>query len=251
MDDKDLNKLPDGFDHQAFLSIDSTNKEAIRKLGEGDASGLWITSSEQTLGRGRSGRDWVSNPGNLYCSLIHKVDQDIQKSAQLTFVASLAVRDTISEFVDGSMIKCKWPNDVLAGGNKISGILLESYQDKSGSNYMIIGIGINVAHHPEQALFNATHINELSEHIFSHVDVFFILAHQMSKWIGEWNSQGFDHIRTCWLDQATGVGEKITVRLPNEQLAGRFVDLDSSGALMLDMDSEIKLIHSGDVFFAE
>ena len=143
MVDYDPSKLPDGFDHQAFLSIDSTNRQAMRKLDEGRAHGLWITSSEQTMGRGRSGRDWVSKPGNLYCSLIHKVDDDIRKSAQLTFVASLAVRDTIAEFVNPDTVKCKWPNDVLAGGRKISGILLESHQGKDGSNYMIIGIGIN------------------------------------------------------------------------------------------------------------
>ncbi len=251
MDKTDLNKLPDGFDHQAFLSIDSTNKEAIRKLEQGDASGLWITSSEQTLGRGRSGRDWVSKPGNLYCSLIQKVGDDIQKSAQLSFVASLAVRDTICEFVESDLVKCKWPNDILISGKKISGILLESYQDKQGWNYMIIGIGINVAHHPDKMLYDATHINEQVEHIFSHVDVFFILTHKMSKRIGGWQKNGFDHIRSCWLDHASALGERISVRLPNEQFEGRFVDLDASGALMLDMDGEIKHIHSGDVFFAE
>lgn len=251
MKKNDLNKLPDGFDHQAFLSIDSTNKEAIRKLEDGAKTGLWITASEQTLGRGRSGRDWVSKPGNLYCSLIHKVGGDIQKSAQLTFVASLAVRESISEFIADDHIKCKWPNDILVHGKKICGILLESHEVSNGDNYMIIGIGVNVAHHPDNTMYKTTHINEQSEHIFSHVDVFFILTHKMSQWIDLWQQRGFEHIRESWLTHATGIGENIKVRLPNEQFEGRFIDLDSNGALMLEMGSETKLIHSGDVFFAD
>lgn len=250
MHKKALNNLPDGFDHQAFLSIDSTNKEAVRRLQQGDASGLWITASEQTLGRGRSGRDWESRQGNLFCSLIQKTDGDIRKSAQLTFVAALAVHNTIAEFIDTDRIKCKWPNDVLVGGRKICGILLESYVSNDGVNYMIIGIGINVAHHPENALYETTHINAECDQIFSHVDVFFMLTHKMFEWIEAWKSEGFEHIRKNWLSVATGLGSKISVRLPNEQFEGRFVDLDSSGALMLETDNEIKLIHSGDVFFA-
>lgn len=251
MDKNDLSKLPDGFDHQAFLSIDSTNKEAIRKLQREDTSGLWITASEQTLGRGRTGRNWVSKPGNLYCSLIQKTDGDIQQSSQLTFVASLAVRETIAKFIDNEDVKCKWPNDILVRGNKISGILLESYSGNNGAHYMIIGIGINVAHHPDDTLYETTHINAETEHLFSHVDVFFILTHKMSEWIEAWKLKGFEYIRESWLSNATGVGTKISVRLPNEQFEGRFVDLDGSGALMLETDGEIKRIHSGDVFFAE
>lgn len=251
MDNKYPNKVPDGFDHQAFLSIDSTNKEAIRRLQKSDASGLWITASEQTLGRGRLGREWVSKPGNLYCSLIQKTDNDIKKSAQLTFVASLAVRDTIGQFIGDERVKCKWPNDILVDGKKICGILLESYEDANGNHYMIIGIGINIAHHPQETIYETTHINELSEYVFSHVDVFYILANKMSQWILNWEIEGFDAIRSDWLFHASGVGKTITVRLPKEEIVGRFVDLDSSGALMLQIGSEIKLIHSGDVFFAQ
>jgi BirA family biotin operon repressor/biotin-[acetyl-CoA-carboxylase] ligase len=250
MDKKALNNLPDGFDHQAFLSIDSTNKEAIRRLHQGDASGLWITASEQTLGRGRSGRDWESKPGNLFCSLIQKTDGDIRKSSQLSFVAALAVHNTITEFIDPDRVKCKWPNDILVVGRKISGILLESYVSDNGTNYMIIGIGVNVAHHPEKTLYETTHINAETDQVLSHIDVFFVLTHKMSGWIEAWQSKGFEYIRKNWLSVATGLGSKISVRLPNEQFEGRFIDLDSSGALKLETDNEIKLIHSGDVFFA-
>lgn len=244
------NKMPEGFDLQAFLSLDSTNKEAARKIADGASSGLWVTAGEQSGGRGRGGREWVSKPGNLYASLIYETQEDIYGAAQLSFVTALAVRDAVFEFLQLQDIKCKWPNDVLVAGKKISGILLESCAAKeTGKNYVIIGIGINIVHHPKVALYEATHINEQTEREYCHADVFVVLAEKMAFWLALWKEKGFDPIRESWLSSARGIGEQITVRLPNEQLIGRFVDLDRDGALKLDVDDEIKLIHSGDVFF--
>lgn len=244
--------MPDGFDHRAFLSIDSTNKEAMRRIETGARSGMWITSDEQTGGRGRGGREWVSTSGNLYSSLIYDCGKDLYTSAQLTFVTSLAVRETIAEFLQIEDIKCKWPNDVLVDGKKISGILLESFSSGAGApNYIIIGIGINVAHHPELALYASTHLNEYAQNIFSHIDVFYILAQKMAHWIHVWQSDGFAGIRKTWLDHSKGLGDMITVRTPESELIGRFVDLDRDGALKLEVDNKIKLIHSGDVFFTQ
>ena len=242
--------MPDGFDYQAFLSIDSTNKEAVRQIDLGATSGLWITAVEQTGGRGRGGREWVSKPGNLYCSLIYNSGKDLYSSSQLTFITSLAVRDTVSEFLKNDDIKCKWPNDVLVKGKKISGVLLETYsKGVTDPNFIIIGIGINISHHPDLALYEATHINHYSKGIFSHFEVFNILVQKMAFWIDKWQADGFAKIRNHWLENSKGLGEMITVRTANEEFIGRFIDLDSDGALKLEMDNEIKLIHSGDVFF--
>tara|TARA_R110002096_G_scaffold342687_3_gene535696 strand:+ start:14476 stop:15234 length:759 start_codon:yes stop_codon:yes gene_type:complete len=243
-------KLPEGFNLQAFLSLDSTNKEAARRIADGASTGLWITAGEQLSGRGRGDREWVSQPGNLYASLIYETQGDIYGAAQLSFVTALAVRDTVFEFLQLQDIKCKWPNDILVDGRKISGILLESSTALgTGKNYMIIGIGINITHHPDVALYEATHINEQTGQEFCQADVFVKLAEKMAYWLALWEERGFDPIRESWLSNARGLGEQITVRLPNEQLIGRFVDLDRGGALKLEVDDEIKLIHSGDVFF--
>lgn len=249
MTDQSNLKMPDGFDHQAFLSIDSTNKEALRQIKNGAGSGLWITASEQIGGRGRGGREWVSKPGSLYSSLIYDTGKSLCHSAQLSFVTSLAVRETVAAFVSTDDVKCKWPNDVLVDGAKISGILLETYTKSGEKNLMIIGIGINVSHHPDHTLYRATHINENVPVEVTPNDVFGVLADKMAKWLNIWQEKGFSVIREEWLKSAKGQGDMIKVRLPDQELNGRFVDLDSQGALMLDMDSEIKLIHSGDVFF--
>lgn len=244
--------MPDGFDLQAFLSIDSTNKEAMRKIESGAKSGHWITAEEQLSGRGRGKREWVSKPGNLYCSLIYQTGKSIRHSAELSFVTSLAVRETVAQFITDADIRCKWPNDVLVDGKKISGILLETHtRPTDNETMMIIGTGINVEHHPKNTLYPVTHINENSEMKFCLADIFFILATKMAHWLTVWQEKGFSEIRREWLKYAKGQGEMITVRMGETEIVGRFVDLDAGGALQLDTGTEIKLIHSGDVFFPD
>lgn len=243
--------MPDGFDHQAFSSIDSTSKEAVRQIEKGAKSGLWLTATEQLLGRGRGGREWISKPGNLFSSLIFDTKKSLCHSAQLSFVTSLAVCETVTAFVDPNTVKCKWPNDVLVDGKKISGILLETYSGSNAENLMIIGIGINIDHHPDKPLYPTTHINEKAISIITADEVFHLLTEKMALWLKNWQENGFSIIRQEWLKKAKGKGEDIVVRLPNEELNGRFVDLDANGALMLEVNDEIRLIHSGDVFFTD
>lgn len=243
-------KVPDGFDHQAFLSIDSTNKEAKRKIEAGAKSGLWISADEQTAGRGRGGREWISKPGNLYCSLIYNVGKDLKTAAQLSFVTSLAVRETVAGLLKGADVKCKWPNDVMVEGKKICGILLETHTGTGAqSNFIIIGIGINIEHHPDLTLYQASHINEQTDNNYSPDAVFNRLIQSMARWLDTWQKEGFLTVRAEWLNHSIGLGETITVRMAAEELVGRFVDLDSGGALKLDINGEMKLIHSGDIFF--
>ena len=251
MSQSSISKMPDGFDHQAFLSIDSTNKEAARQVEKGANSGLWISATEQTLGRGRTGREWISKPGNLFSTLIYDTKKSLCRSAQLSFVTSLAVRDTVAAFVYTDNVKCKWPNDVLVDGKKISGILLETFSNDKVENLMILGIGINISYHPENSLYPATHINERSDKRFTHNDVFQALTGKMAHWLKIWQEKDFNIIRKEWLNKAHGQGKNIKVRLPNEEINGRFVDLDANGALMLEIEGEIRLIHSGDVFFTD
>lgn len=248
--------VADGFVYRAFDAIDSTNKEAIRQIESGASSGFWITAKIQTQGRGRRGREWVSEQGNLYSSLIYDTKHDVYQSSQLSFVTALAVRDTIAEFVvEEKDIKCKWPNDVVVDQKKISGILLESVSAKNGTpDLMVIGIGININHHPELSSYNATHLNEHNDVLYNPMDVFFILTQKMAYWLNVWQEQGFTEIRKKWISHAIGMGKIIAVRLPNEELEGRFVDLNSDGALKLEIDTndglnEVRLIHSGEVFF--
>ena len=126
--------------------LDSTNAEGLRYLKESGTAALpvWIMCHEQTRGRGRRGRDWISQKGNLFCSGIYPLSSQPAIDAQKSFVASLAVYDVISAYVDEKLVSIKWPNDVLIKGAKVSGLLLERHQ-----NGLVIGIGINLIHAPK------------------------------------------------------------------------------------------------------
>ena len=139
--------LPDGWRLVALPSVGSTNDAALR-LAEGGASeGTFVWAREQTGGRGRRGRSWVSPPGNLYCSTVLRPECPASRAAELGFVAALAVADIVPA---ERRIRLKWPNDVLVDGGKIAGILLESSIGQDGLvEHVVAGIGVNVGFAPQ------------------------------------------------------------------------------------------------------
>src|SRR5262245_14511929 len=136
----------------AYETTGSTNTEACGLARAGERTPLWITARQQTAGRGRRGNVWVSEPGNLYASLLLPgIPQG--KAGELAFVAGLGVFDAVAELAPriAARLALKWPNDVLLGGAKLAGILIEA-----GDDWAVIGIGINCAHHPENTSQVAT-----------------------------------------------------------------------------------------------
>ena len=247
--------MPEGYGLQAFDVLDSTNEEAKRQATAGATPPLWIMAREQSSGRGRRGREWVSERGNLFCSLLLKGEGDVVTSSQLSFVAALAVRDVVADLVQSdSRARCKWPNDVLLDGRKVSGILLESQaaaaKGSSVPEFVIIGIGVNLASHPQKALYPATSLNMAAGMNVTSEQALELLASSMAYWIGRWKGDGFSVIRTAWLDKAEGLGQNITVRLPQEEFTGRFIDLDVTGGVKVETDTGQRIITAGDVFFA-
>jgi BirA family transcriptional regulator, biotin operon repressor / biotin---[acetyl-CoA-carboxylase] ligase len=231
----------------------STNADALAAAKSGDPGRLWIRAARQVQGKGRQGRLWVSERGNLYCSLL-LIDpaHDLERLGTLPLAVACAVHGTLASLPEaGRHDFIKWPNDILANGKKISGILLESLALEEGRMAVAIGIGINCAHHPDPALYQATDLAELGletspESLFSH------LASTMAATLDAWNhGRGFPQIRAEWLRLARGVGEKIIVNLPAGPLEGIFEDIDATGRLVLRLqNSEIRHISAGDVFFA-
>ena len=232
----------------------STNADALAAAKSGDPGRLWIRAARQVQGKGRQGRPWVSERGNLYCSLL-LIDpaHDLEKLGTLPLAVACAVHGALASLPGAGrhVFKIKWPNDILADGKKISGILLESLALEDGRLAVAIGIGINCAHHPEPALYQATDLSGLGietgpELLFPH------LASTMAATLEAWNQgKGFPQIRAEWLRLARGVGEKITVNVPTGPLEGVFEDIDATGRLVLRLqNSEIRHISAGDVFFA-
>ena len=232
--------------------IDSTNLEAKRMAEAGGFGPLWITAKRQTAGKGRRGREWVSQPGNLFCTGLLPHSGTPASAAQLSFAAALAVHDTVAHFRKKSEIQIKWPNDVLMNGAKIAGILLES-GTTDGQLWVAIGIGINIGSTPKDTAYPATHLHAdipLKLHPYFS-DVKKVLFERCEFWIFEHDRKGFEPLRVAWLDRAQGMGGAVTARLPNETIEGTAIGMDKDGALEMQTHSgEIVKIHAGDVFFS-
>ena len=249
--------LPDGYRLLHFPTIGSTNDEAKTLARQGAAGGTLVWADEQTAGRGRRGRAWLSPPGNLYFSLVQRPDGTPAEAAQLGFVSALGLGEALLELTGRALrLSYKWPNDLLVDGRKLAGILLESETGTGeGVDFVVIGAGTNLASKPDSVEFPAT---SLAERGFGDVTPALLLqtfVRHFADWAQRWRSEGFGPVRAAWLARASGVGEDIRVRLERSTLTGRFHDLDQDGALLLDAPPEQgggrRRIAAGEVFPAE
>ena len=230
--------------------VASTMEEARRALGEGDPGQLWIVARSQNAGRGRHGRHWGSPPGNLYASLLLVAPCEPALAPQLGFVAGLALHDAAAAATGLShpTLALKWPNDLLIGGAKTSGLLLEG-ENRAGRFNVVIGFGVNIASAPEGTPYPATH---LAAHA-AEATVERLLAALSDAWhrrFCAWSLPGgFGPTRAAWLERAAYLGETITMRLPDGPLSGRFLGLDASGRLELETEGGRRLIDAGDLYF--
>jgi len=227
---------------QAFPSIildeaGSTNTEAFARAAAGEAGPLWIMARRQTQGRGRSGRQWASAPGNLYASLLQRLACPQAVVHQLSLLAGVAVVEAIAAAAGSAGIaglRLKWPNDVLIGEAKCAGILPESRSGGGAAEVVVvIGIGINLSSHPSGLGRAAT---DLAVHGVSVTPdaMLGVLAKAMQRWLGVWDcGRGFAAVRAAWLTHGGAVGESLTVDTGRERIAGTFLDLDPGGALVM------------------
>lgn len=222
--------------------LDSTNEEARRLARAGEQGPLWITAAQQSAGRGRHGRAWVSELGNLFATLLTEAAPS--RSAQAGFVAGVCVADVIAEHLRDETVKLKWPNDVLISGRKAAGILVEAVFDR----LVAVGIGIDLAHSPDGA--NAVSIAEVTGSAPDPDEILTRLARRMHDWMAVWQRDGFGPVRDAWIARAGGVGHMIRAVTAQRPYEGIFEDLDRDGALLLrDESGTSHRITAADVFY--
>lgn len=242
----------DDIRHEALSETSSTNSECLARARAGDPGLLWVTAERQTGGRGRRGRPWVSEPGNLYSSLLLIDPAPMEQLGSLPLAVALAVHQAIRMVLPPSAeaLEVKWPNDILIGRKKTCGILLESESLPDGRRALVIGIGINVSVMPDNPLYPVTCIHEQgsaasSQELFAHL--FASMADVLSAWD---RGRGIREITARWREVACGLGEKITVNLPDRSISGHFNGIDDNGLLLLDTGAgRMMTIAAGDVFF--
>ena len=239
-------KIPNGWAYAYVDETDGTN--AALKRDPADMKIL--RAGVQTAGRGRLTRVWSSPAGNLYTSLCFKVE-NARAAAGFSFITAVALCETLRALDEKSEYLCKWPNDVLADGAKISGILLELIE-KDGVWYLIVGVGVNVVFYPqvEGVLYRATSLRRqgceascdaLAETLYERFD----------WWKKRYEQNGLAAVLARWTALARGIGEQITVSLADRRMTGIFSGLDKDGALLLNADGNTVRVTAGDVFFGD
>ena len=239
-----------GYSVRYFETIGSTNAHALEIAGQGAASGTWVIAGRQTEGRGRLGRQWSSPPGNFYGTLLLIDPCDMKNAAKFGFVAGISLLDAIRTLAPQLRgLALKWPNDVLLNGAKIAGILLEATRTIDNRFSVVIGMGVNLAFHPEDTPYPTANLAGngyplAPQAMFTALSASF--AQQIKRFSG---GQGFQAIREDWLSSAYGLGGRITVRLPHNTIEGIFDAIDHDGRLVLVHDDKPQFINAGDVYF--
>ena len=222
----------------------STNDDVAALARAGAGEGVWLRAERQSGGRGRQGRGWHSPAGNLYASTLVRLRSSDPPAPSLALLAAVALHETIAAFAPGARPAIKWPNDILIDGAKLAGILLERSEDA-----VVIGLGVNLAHHPEGLDRPVTSIAALTGGAPDAGQFLEALAETFARWLERWRTAGLGVVRDRWLLAAHPVGTALTAQAGTTRLEGLFDGLDESGALRLRLaDGAVHVIHAGDVF---
>ena len=235
-------------------SLDSTNAHAIR-LAPSTPGPAWILAYEQTAGKGRRARPWVSPRGNFHATLLLHPKEPAAQVALRSFAAALALRDALVALTDlPESFTLKWPNDVLLNGGKLAGILLESSSSGAGVAHLAIGTGVNLIAAPDASVVEEGALQPVSllgetglrvdpETFLGH------LAFAYAQWENSFTVQGFAPLRAAWLAHAARLGQPIRARTGTTTHHGLFQTIDATGALILETDQGAIAIPAAEVFF--
>jgi BirA family transcriptional regulator, biotin operon repressor / biotin---[acetyl-CoA-carboxylase] ligase len=249
-----------GYRLAAFDQIGSTNAEALARARDGERGPIWFVTSEQTAGRGRRHRAWIAPRGNLASSVLEVIDVAPSTAATLGFAAGLALEAALQKLSieaslrsagsDDMKFSLKWPNDVLAGRQKLAGILLEAEAVADNRLAVVVGIGTNVVAAPEGTPTPATSLAALGVQIGAE-ELFAALSDSWAEFRGIWDAgRGFGEIRRLWLQRAAGLGQPVAIKAANSTVEGIFDTLDEAGCMVIrTADGKRVPISAGDVYF--
>lgn len=255
-----------GYRLRSYDSIGSTTTQAVTAAAAGDPGGIWFVAREQTAGRGRRGRPWVHQPGNLATTLLIIPDAAPTLAATLGFVAGIAIGSALSKLVPAGIVKVgldgadgfdgtsrivlKWPNDVLADGAKLVGIGLEATKIPDGRHAVAIGFGVNVAAAPQGLPYKAISLAGLGVDR-SAEDVLESLSDAWVDAFGLWDEgRGIGEVLKRWRAAAAGIGAPVAINQNGQIVRGIFETIDDAGRLIVRADNNQRIaISAGDVHF--
>ncbi len=241
---------------EVVASATSTSDLARQAAAAGAPAYSAFLALEQTAGRGRRGRRWVSRHGGMYLSVLLRPHIDRAQWFGFSFIAALAVFEAIQSWFTAPLLGAnqlkmglKWPNDIIVGGGKIAGILLEA-----GDDYLIIGSGVNIAPvegDPKTGIppvSLAQFPNDAQAPMPTPDMLAAAYLDRLSIWYDVLVTSGFGPVRAAWLAHHAFAGQDLQVQTGEMAVRGRFVDLGMDGALvLLDDSGKTHHITTGDV----
>ena len=239
-----------------FFKIDSTNNVAMRLAEQGEAHGAVVLAEEQTGGRGRAGRSWVSEKSTgIYCTILLRPAISPAHAPLLTLVAGLAARDAVVEELV-STPDIRWPNDLLVGGRKFAGILTEMHAEPDRIHYAVVGIGINVnqSKMPPELAEIATSLKIETKKTHSRFELLIRLLRNFDRYYNQFLSDGAQPIVRRFAEVSSYFrGKRVRITTSTETFTGITAGLEPSGVLRVARDdrSATELVLSGDVAEAD
>jgi BirA family biotin operon repressor/biotin-[acetyl-CoA-carboxylase] ligase len=240
-----------------YPSIGSTNEKAKELAMVGAEAGTLVVADGQTLGRGRSGRHWFSPPGlGLYVSFILRPDVPPDRAFGAHMAASLAAVHAVDALGPQSVVGIKWPNDLVAEGRKLAGVLAEVGFRGGRLDWCVVGIGLNVNHTPTdfpmELRDKAVSLRELCHRRLDRVQVLVRLLDGMHQWMDRFQSQGMEALAAEWRRRSSILGRSVRVETAGEAYVGTAVALEGDGALRIRLESGTEeVLHAGDVHLVQ
>lgn len=238
--------------------VDSTNNYAKKLISETDAENNVVIAEFQYSGRGRMGRTWLSPRGKgLYMSIIIKPTSVESAVHSIPIGASVAVARAITRLT-AQVPGIKWPNDIILGGKKVSGILAEAVEDTKSENYIVLGIGVNVSHEqndfPEDIKNKATSIyafmnqNTKNARGVNRARLAAAIISEIDNFIGENSREKFSAVMQQYKILSATIGKEIVVVKTDKEQKGKAIDIADDGCLIVEYDTgEIANVLSGEV----
>jgi len=213
----------------------------------GDPGRLWIVADEQTAGRGRRGRAWISPKGNLYASALMIDPCPPSVAAQLGFVAGIALVRAARDLgaVD---VGLKWPNDLMSRGAKCAGILVEGIGLGGRRAAYAVGVGVNCAHAPENLGYVTSCLTRVGGETATPGELIELIVERFAEALHAWRAgRAFGDIRAAWLDCALGLGERITIQGGGGEREGVLEGIDADGRLLMRSERGLDCIEAADL----
>ena len=234
-----------------FFQVGSTNDVAFQLAQEGVAEGTVVLSEEQTSGRGRLGRHWVSEKHlGIYMSLILRPRLTPGRAPLLNLAVAVAASRAIEQ-TSGLTADIKWPNDILINGKKCCGILTEMNADLDQIKYLVMGIGINVNHavFPKALQAQASSLFLEGGRRFSRIEILLALLKNLEDIYLEFQEKGGEVVLKQWMQRSSfSHGKEVSVDVSDRQVHGTTLGLGGDGALRVRLgDGHIEEIMTGDV----